>query len=80
MGDVKRYCANRIEPAQCEADNVSIAALAEVLVKPAGFGLEISYLDRSAGDEINYSFYAEPTDHQHMPIPNPHMLRLLNRL
>jgi ubiquitin thioesterase protein OTUB1 len=79
MGDVKTYCGNHIEPTQCEADNIGIAALAEALIKPAGFGLEVWYLDRSAGEEINRSFYAEPTDHHQMPIPNAHMLRLLYR-
>ncbi|EAT92473.2 hypothetical protein SNOG_00978 [Parastagonospora nodorum SN15] len=79
MGDVKAYCANNIEPTKCEADNIGIAALAEALIKPAGFGLEVWYLDRSPGEEINRSFYADPTDHQGMSIPNAHMLRLLYR-
>ncbi|KAF2823489.1 cysteine proteinase [Ophiobolus disseminans] len=79
MGDVKAYCANNIEPSQCEADNIGIAALADALVKPAGFGLEVWYLDRSPGEEINRSFYAEPTDHHQLPIPNAPMLRLLYR-
>ncbi|KAL5119532.1 hypothetical protein ACEQ8H_002597 [Pleosporales sp. CAS-2024a] len=79
MGDIKAYCANNIDPAQCEADNIGIAALAEALVKPAGFGIEVWYLDRSPGEEINRSFYADPTDHQGMPVQNAHMLRLLYR-
>lgn len=79
MGDVKAYCANNIEPTNCEADNIGIAALADALIKPAGFGLEVWYLDRSPGDEINRSYFAEPTDHQGMPLQNAHMLRLLYR-
>jgi ubiquitin thioesterase protein OTUB1 len=80
MGDVKAYCANNIEPAQCEADNIGVAALADALVKPAGFGLEVWYLDRSPGEEINRSYYAEPTDPTHGgPIPHAPMLRLLYR-
>lgn len=79
MGDVKTYCATNIEPVQCEADNIGIAALVAALVKPAGFGLEVWYLDRSAGEEINRSFFAEPEDQNHMPIPNSPMLRLLYR-
>ncbi|USP82447.1 hypothetical protein yc1106_09721 [Curvularia clavata] len=78
-GDVRGYCANNIEPTQCEADNVGIAALAEALVKPAGFGIEVWYLDRSPGEEINRSFYSEPTDAHHRPIPGAPMLRLLYR-
>jgi ubiquitin thioesterase protein OTUB1 len=79
MGDVKAYCANNIEPSQCEADNIGVAALADALVKPAGFGLEVWYLDRSPGEEINRSYYAEPTTANHMPIPHAPMLRLLYR-
>ncbi|XP_014551591.1 hypothetical protein COCVIDRAFT_112498 [Bipolaris victoriae FI3] len=78
-GDVRGYCANNIEPTQCEADNVGIAALAEALVKPAGFGIEVWYLDRSPGEEINRSFYSEPTDAHHRPISGAPMLRLLYR-
>ncbi|KAA8614665.1 Peptidase-C65 domain containing protein [Pyrenophora tritici-repentis] len=78
-GDVKGYCANFIEPTQCEADNIGVAALAEALVKPAGFGLEVWYLDRSPGEEINRSFYLEPTDAHHRPIVGAPMLRLLYR-
>ena len=78
-GDVKGYCSIQIEPTMCEADNVGIAALADALVKPAGFGLEVWYLDRSSGEEINRSYHLEPTDHQHRPIPGAPMLRLLYR-
>ncbi|KAL6712482.1 hypothetical protein ACN47E_000359 [Coniothyrium glycines] len=77
--DVKAYCSMNIEPQACEADNIGIAALTDALVKPAGFGLEIWYLDRSPGEEINRSFHAEPTDHRHIPIANAPMLRLLYR-
>ena len=73
MGDIKAYCANNIDPAQCEADNIGVAALADALVKPAGFGLEVWHLDRSPGEEINRSYYAEPT------LPGSPMLRLLYR-
>ncbi|KAH8726777.1 peptidase C65 Otubain-domain-containing protein [Phaeosphaeriaceae sp. PMI808] len=79
MGDVKSYCSNNIEPALCETDNIGVAALADALVKPAGFGLEVWYLDRSPGEEINRSYYAEPTDHHQIPIANAPMLRLLYR-
>lgn len=79
MGDIKGYCSNNIEPSQCEADNVGIAGLCAALIKPAGFGLEVWYLDRSPGEEVNCSFSIEPTDHNHNSIPNAPMLRLLYR-
>lgn len=78
-GDVKGYCSINIEPQACEADHIGIAALTDALVKPAGFGLEIWYLDRSPGEEINRSFHSEPMDQNYNPIPDAPMLRLLYR-
>jgi len=75
MGDVKTYCAHNIEAAMCEIDNIAVAALSEALVKPAGIGLEILYLDRSAGDEVNATPFSQPVNHNGI-IP---MIRLLYR-
>ncbi|KAL9083916.1 MAG: hypothetical protein Q9165_008323 [Trypethelium subeluteriae] len=58
--DVFSYCGRAIEPFRHEIENVGINALFEVLLKPAGFSLEIPYLDRTPGDEVNmYTFNAE---------------------
>ncbi|KAF2867845.1 peptidase C65 Otubain-domain-containing protein [Massariosphaeria phaeospora] len=77
--DLKSYCQLNIEAAQCEIDNVAVVALAESVVKPAGIGLEIMYLDRSPGEEINNTYRAEPTDHTGLPLSHPPMMRLLYR-
>ncbi|KAF2022331.1 cysteine proteinase [Aaosphaeria arxii CBS 175.79] len=77
--DIKTYCQQNIEAAGCEIENVSMAALAEVLVKPAGFGLEVLYLDRSPGSEINNTFCIEPTNQDGVPVQNAPILRLLYR-
>lgn len=59
---VDRYCATQIEPFQAEIEHVGLKALTDVLVSPAGFALEILYLDRSAGTEVNsHRFEAAPT-------------------
>ncbi|OCL02684.1 cysteine proteinase [Glonium stellatum] len=76
--DIREYCATQIEPSICEIDHVGMSALAEVLVKPAGFALEVLYLDRSPGEEIN-TYHFDPLGHDGLPIPNPPMLRLLYR-
>jgi hypothetical protein len=49
---IRDYCV-QVEAAQCEIDHVGVSALADCLIKPAGFALEVSYLDRSDGPEIN---------------------------
>lgn len=77
--DIKKYCQDNIEAAVCEIDHVSMAALAEVLVKPAGFGLEVLYLDRSAGSEINNNYRVDPTTYDGFPIPDAPVMRLLYR-
>lgn len=76
--DIREYCATQIEPSICEIDHVGMAALAEVLVKPAGLALEVLYLDRSPGEEIN-TYRIDPLGHDGIPIPNPPTLRLLYR-
>ncbi|ORY19742.1 peptidase C65 Otubain-domain-containing protein [Clohesyomyces aquaticus] len=72
--DIKTYCSLNIEAAQCEIDHIGIAALAEAIIKPAGFALEVLYLDRSPGEEINTYRY-DPSGHD----GNPQTLRLLYR-
>lgn len=58
--DVFSYCGRAIEPFRQEIEHVGISALCDVLLKPAGFSLEILYLDRSPGDEMNiYTFDAD---------------------
>ncbi|KAF2273646.1 cysteine proteinase [Westerdykella ornata] len=77
--DLKSYCEENFERAVCEIDHVGVAALSEAVVKPAGFALEVLYLDRSPGDEINHTYRAEPLAQEGFPITNPPTLRLLYR-
>ena len=51
--DVGRYCATQIEPFQVEIEHVGMKALIDVLISPARIAVEILYLDRSAGMEVN---------------------------
>ncbi|KAL5431918.1 hypothetical protein PMIN07_012536 [Paraphaeosphaeria minitans] len=73
--DVKTYCSQNIEAALCEIDDVAVAALSEALVKPAGIGLEILYLDRSIGEEVNAHAISQPMNFSGL-LP---MIRLLYR-
>ncbi|OCK83800.1 cysteine proteinase [Lepidopterella palustris CBS 459.81] len=76
--DIRQYCSTQIEPSVCEIDHVGMSALAEVLVKQAGFALEVLYLDRSAGEEIN-TYRFDPVSNDGLPLHNPPTLRLLYR-
>lgn len=69
---IQSYCRSHIEPAVCEIEYVGMGALVDVLVKPAGIAVEILYLDRTPGDEVN-TYRFDPID------PNPPTFRLLYR-
>ncbi|KKY36746.1 putative ubiquitin thioesterase [Diaporthe ampelina] len=51
--DPETYAQTMIEPAQREIEELGVVLLVEVLLKPAGFTLEIAYLDRSQGSQVN---------------------------
>lgn len=55
---VDEYCAQFITAHQPEIDHPGVSALADVLLKPAGIGLDIIYLDRSTGSEVNAHDFA----------------------
>lgn len=51
--DMNSYCDEWILPVNREIDHLGIVLLFNVLLKPANMVLEIAYLDRSEGDEVN---------------------------
>ncbi|KAG6367104.1 hypothetical protein INS49_001286 [Diaporthe citri] len=51
--DPETYAQTVIEPAQREIEELGVVLLVEVLLKPVGFTLEIAYLDRSQGSQVN---------------------------
>ena len=52
--DVDTYCRTTIEPSAKELDNVGLQVLATALINEAGIAIEVSYLDRSPGAEVNH--------------------------
>ncbi|KIW07895.1 uncharacterized protein PV09_01806 [Verruconis gallopava] len=73
---VQSYCKTRIEPAQCEIEELGLNALLAVLVSPAGIAAEVHYLDRSPGDTINVIQYGWSGAESRTP---PAKIRLLYR-
>ncbi|KAJ9155642.1 Ubiquitin thiolesterase [Pleurostoma richardsiae] len=60
---VQGYCLEWLERPDREIDHLGITLLVEVLLKPVNFVLEIAYLDRSPGSQVNvYRFPAEAND------------------
>lgn len=50
---VDEYCSVHVEPYGVEAEHVGINALIDCIFLPGDLSVEILYLDRSAGDEVN---------------------------
>lgn len=48
-----QYCATHLEPFKVEIEHIGIQALMEAVIGPAGFKIEITYLDRTPGSEAN---------------------------
>jgi ubiquitin thioesterase protein OTUB1 len=49
---VQQYCLTRIDPANQEIDHIGLQALTDAVIAPAYIGVEVSYLDRSTGNEV----------------------------
>jgi ubiquitin thioesterase protein OTUB1 len=75
---VKEFCETQIEPYGIEIEHVGLMALIDCLVLPAAFAVEVFYLDRSAGDEVNVHRF-EDLAAETMTPPDAPVLRLLYR-
>jgi ubiquitin thioesterase protein OTUB1 len=58
---VEGYCKDFLEPPNQEIDHLGMTLLIDVLLKPIGFAVEIVYLDRSEGTQVN-SHVIRPED------------------
>jgi ubiquitin thioesterase protein OTUB1 len=75
---LEEYCKTRIDPATSEIEHVGLTALVDLLIKPAGIGAEVLYLDRNVGEEV-ISYQYEPLDQNGQTVPNHPWFRLLYR-
>ncbi|KAI9660849.1 MAG: hypothetical protein M1829_006459 [Trizodia sp. TS-e1964] len=71
-GSVDQYCSSQIDPVAIEIEHIGMKALIDALIEPAGFAVEIIYLDRSDSDQVNTHRF----DAAHPAAP---VLRLLYR-
>ena len=75
---VKQYCETNVEPFGQEIDHIGVNGLIDCLILPAGFAVEISYLDRSDGEEVNVHRF-EKTEGSNVTSPDATVIRLLYR-
>ncbi len=50
---IHQYIQSYIDPFKVEIEHIGIQALMDVVIGPAGFDIEITMLDRTAGSEPN---------------------------
>lgn len=70
---VDEYCKSQIEAVNCDIDSVALQALSQVLIEPAGFRLQVLYLDLSEGDAVTVHNY------NLAPVPDNQVINLLYR-
>ncbi len=59
---VEEYCNASVMPIDAEIDNVGLTALKDAFLSPAAITLEVLYLDRSEGSEVNMHRFS-PVNH-----------------
>jgi ubiquitin thioesterase protein OTUB1 len=75
---VDGYCSEVLERHGVELDHLGLTLLVNVLLKDAGFVLEVAYLDRSPGSAVNTYRFPEEANNQHPSELGP-MIYLLYR-
>lgn len=74
---IDQYCSTKIDPYAVEIEHLGIQALFDAVIKPAGIAMDVLYLDRSAGDEVNtISWQVDNSSGHYLSIPT---IRLLYR-
>lgn len=78
-GGVEGYVKNWLEPVDREIDHLGMTLLIDVLLKPVNFAVEIVYLDRSEGTQVN-THIIQAEDANGVPAnPGAPMIHLLYR-
>ncbi|KAL7947592.1 peptidase C65 Otubain domain-containing protein [Trichoderma barbatum] len=64
FGGIASYCSQAIDIVNREIEHLGIIGLANLLLKPIDFVLEIAYLDRSPGSQVNRYRFPEEANQQ----------------
>lgn len=64
LGGIAAYCSQAIDIVNREIEHLGIVGLANLLLKPIDFVLEIAYLDRSPGSQVNRYRFPEEANQQ----------------
>ncbi|KAG9247152.1 peptidase C65 Otubain-domain-containing protein [Calycina marina] len=56
-GSIEDYCTRDLMAVNAEIDHMGMTLLIDIFIKPVGLSVEIVYLDRSEGTEVNTHIY-----------------------
>jgi len=76
---VEGYCKGTLEVTNTEIDHLGMSLLIDVLLKPIGFAVEIVYLDRSQGSQVNSHMFQAEEPNGAPTYPNGPVIHLLYR-
>jgi ubiquitin thioesterase protein OTUB1 len=76
---VEEYCKDVLEPSNSEIEHLGMTFLIDVLLKPVGFAVEIVYLDRSEGNQVNTHLIQDMDDAGNPTNPDGPLIYLLYR-
>lgn len=71
FGGIASYCSQAIDIVNREIEHLGIVGLANLLLKPIDFVLEIAYLDRSPGSQVNRYRFPEEANQQDPAVLGP---------
>ncbi|KAI5812885.1 peptidase C65 Otubain-domain-containing protein [Pyronema omphalodes] len=71
------YVATHVDPFGVEIDHLALMAMCDCLILPAGFTVEVGYLDRSPTAEVNFHRFSK--DGSDITPPDMPVIRLLYR-
>ena len=75
---IDSYRQEHIDPARAEMEELTLRLACDVLVHDAGMAVQVSYLDRSAGQKVNAHTF-DPPGPGGQPLVDPPTIRLLYR-
>lgn len=76
---IAQYCDAHVEPYGVEIDHIGVNGLIDCLILPAGFAVEIIYLDRSFGEEVNIHRFEKMMDNKVITPSDAPVIHILYR-
>ncbi|KAL8784532.1 MAG: hypothetical protein Q9213_003880 [Squamulea squamosa] len=77
--NIQDYCSTHIEPHTVEIEHLGLQACIDAILKPAGIAVQVLYLDRSPGEQVNQLDWPADPPTTNAPYNGLSTIRLLYR-